>query len=592
MRRYLFVFLLCFCSFAPAVWAQAAAAPAKPTSYQLQMHVKIPLRDGVRLNATLYKPLPAAGPLPAVFMFSPYPDDTEHPSGSYFAARGYIYAYVDVRGRGDSEGVFHPLDEGQDGYDVVEWFAKQPWSNGKVAMFGGSYAGMDQWQAAGLHPPHLVTIAPVASVRPSVDFPFQNGIAGPYMLQWLTFTTGHTLYSGVFNDDKLWEAAGKRLFLDKAAFNQFDRYAGNTETNFQLWLSHPDIDSFWKRLQLSREQVASVNIPTLVITGAQDGDQPGTLSFYADHITTTDAKTLANYYLVIGPWNHPGTREPKADFGGQHYGSASLVDVLRLHREWYDYTMKSGVKPAFLQKPVAYYVSGTGAECWKYADSLATVSTKSQTLYLDATGGATSIYHSGSLLPAQGNATGGSFLSDPNDLSSAEHTDSQPGFDLHGDGLIFHSEPFSADTEIDGRVDLHLWLSIDAPDTDLGYQLYLVTPDGKTRFLDYGLTRARYRHSFEHAEPVHENQPEEYRFPNSTWFAVRAQKGSQLRLIVGSLNSPDFEKNWNSMKPVAEQTAADAHVAHIKLLQTTDHPSTLTLPLGDAAATCKASADW
>jgi len=590
--RTILASLFCLCSFAPAALAQGAAAPTKPTSYQLQMHVKIPLRDGVHLNATVYKPLPASGPLPIIFMLSPYPDDTEHPSGSYFAARGYIYAYVDVRGRGDSEGVFHPLDEAQDGYDVVEWFAKQPWSNGKVAMFGGSYAGMDQWQTAGLRPPHLITIAPVASVRPSVDFPFQNGVAGPYNLQWLTFTTGHTLYGGVFNDNTLWNDAAKRLYLDKAAFNQFDRYADNTETNFQLWLSHPDIDSFWKRLQLSREQVAAVNIPTLVITGAQDGDQPGTLSFYADHITATDPKTLANYFVVIGPWNHPGTREPKADFGGQHYGAASLVDVLRLHREWYDYTMKSGAKPAFLQKPVAYYVAGTGAECWKYADSLAAVSAQSQTLYLDATGGAASIYHSGSLRATQGNATGGAFLSDPSDLTNAEQTDGQPGSDVHGDGLIFHTDPFKIDTEIDGRVDLRLWLSIDVPDTDLGYQLFLVTPDGKARFLDYGITRARYRHSLERAEPIRQNQPEEYHFANSNWFAIRAQKGSQLRLIVTAINSPDFEKNWNSMKPVAEQTGADAQVGHITLLQSADHPSTLTLPLGDPTAACKASADW
>src|SRR6185312_10318558 len=143
---------------------------------------------------------------------------------------------------------------------------------------------------------------------------------------------------------------------------------------------------------------------------------------------------------------------------------ASLADVLRLHREWYDFTMKSGAKPAFLEKPVAYYVAGTGAECWKHADSLATVSTKSQTFYLDATGGAASVYHSGSLLTVHGNATGGTFVSDPNDLTNAEQTGGQPGSDIHGDGLIFHTDPFKADTEIDGRVDLRLWLAIDVPD--------------------------------------------------------------------------------------------------------------------------------
>jgi uncharacterized protein len=141
-------------------------------------------------------------------------------------------------------------------------------------------------------------------------------------------------------------------------------------------------------------------------------------------------------------------------------------------------------------------------------------------------------------------------------------------------------------------VDLRLWLSIDAPDTDLDYDLYLVTPDGKSRPLTYSILRARYRHSLEHAEPIQQNQAEEYRFKPEHWFAMRAQKGSQLRLIVRSLNDPSYEKNWNSMKPVAEQSGADAHIAHIQLLQTWDHPSTLTLPLGDPAAACRASEDW
>jgi uncharacterized protein len=589
MYRSVLLCILALCSIA----ARTETKPDAPTDYQLEMHVKIPLRDGVHLNATLYKPTPSAGPVPVIFMLSPYPDDTSHPSASYFARRGYIYAYVDVRGRGDSEGTFDPLaQEAQDGYDVVEWFAKQPWSNGKVAMFGGSYAGGDQWTTASQHPPHLQTIAPVASVRATVDFPYSKNIALPYDLQWLSLTSGHVLYNGVFNDDTLWGNAAKRLYLDKAPFNQFDRYAGNTSTVFQKWLSHPEVDDFWKQIALTREQVSSINLPILALTGSHDGDQLGTLSYYKDHITSSDPHTLDNYYLIIGPWDHAGTRQPKLDVDGEHFGDASLLDVFRLHREWYDYTMKSGPKPAFLQKHIAYYVNGPGAECWKYADSLADVTSKSQTFYLDATGGAGSVYHSGSLLPTSEGATGGSFLADPNDLTAAEPNQSQAGAALHGDGLIFHSAPFKQDTEIDGLPDLRLSLSIDAPDTDLSFELDLVTPDGKPHSLTSGLLRARYRHSPEHAEPIHQNEPEEYRFSSDFWFANRAPKGSQLRLIVSNINDPSLEKNWNSMKPVAEQSGADAHVAHIKLLQDKAHPSTLTIPLGNPASTCKASADW
>jgi predicted acyl esterase len=172
--RLLIVFF--FCGYVAEIHAEEA-----PTSYQVQMEVRVPLRDGVNLNATVYRPDSLKDPLPVIFLFTPYPEDTTHPSGAYFAAHGYIYAVVDVRGRGDSEGVFDPFaHEGQDGYDIVEWFAKQPWCNGKVAMFGGSYAGGDQWLTAMMRPPHLTTIVPVASARGGADLPPFLPILIPY----------------------------------------------------------------------------------------------------------------------------------------------------------------------------------------------------------------------------------------------------------------------------------------------------------------------------------------------------------------------------------------------------------------------------
>jgi len=109
------------------------------------------------------------------------------------------------------------------------------------------------------------------------------------------------------------------------------------------------------------------------------------------------------------------------------------------------------------------------------------VSSSSLTFFLDASGGAKSVYHSGVLSPLSNGLTGGEWVSDPNDLSAANTPDAQPGATLHGDGLIFHSAPFAEDTEIDGKIDLRLWLSIDAPDTDLSASLYLVTADGRSR---------------------------------------------------------------------------------------------------------------
>ena len=560
----------------------------------MQMHVKIPLRDGVHLNATLFRPAGAVTPLPVIFKLTPYPDDALDANGYTFANSGFVFAYVDVRGRGDSEGLFDPLaTDGQDGYDVTEWLARQPFSNGRVGMYGFSYDGANQWQVAGQHPPHLVAIAPGSSVRPGVDFPFTHNIPLTYNLTWLALTSGRTLYAALYDAGQIWHDAALRLYLDKAPFQQFDTYAGVPDTAFQRWIAHPDFDEFWQQRTLARAQVAAVALPTLAVTGGQrDGDQAGTLSFYADRMSSTNPNIRDTNYLVIGPWNHFDTRDPKQNYGGQHYEPAATIDMLRLYREWYAFTLKGAPRPAFLQKNVIYYVTGSGAECWKSADTLAATSSHSAQYFLDATGGAMSIAHPGLLAQKQSNVAPATFVSDPNDLSAATPVPGPPGADLHGDGLAFDSAPIATDFETAGRWDLKLWLSIDAPDTDLSAALFAIGPDGKTSLVATSLLRARYRNSPTRPQAIHEGQPELYDFSGDTWTATRFSKGSHFRLFVAALNSLNYEKNWNSMKPVAEQSGADARVAHITLLQTREHPSSLSVPLGDVAAACRASADW
>ena len=128
----------------PEPKAEATATPPAATDYDIRWGVKIPLRDKVELNATLYFPKTPDGPAPktpVIFTLTPYISDTYHARGAYFASHGYVFALVDVRGRGNSAGEFEPFaQEPRDGHDVVEWLAQQPFCDGKVAMWGGSYA--------------------------------------------------------------------------------------------------------------------------------------------------------------------------------------------------------------------------------------------------------------------------------------------------------------------------------------------------------------------------------------------------------------------------------------------------------------------
>jgi len=349
--------------------AQQKPAAEEP-SIDMQWAVKIPARDGVKLNATVFTPHDQKGPLPVIFTFTPYIGDSYTDRAVYFAKHGYVYALVDVRGRGNSGGEFEPfVNEGKDGYDVVEWLAKQPYCNGKVTMWGGSYAGFDQWTVLKGFPPHLATIVPAAAAHPGVDFPFQYNIFGPYDMQWLTFTSGATGNSNLFGNSGFWAAKSREMYMAHSAFQDYDKLVGNPSAVFQKWVKHPTADTYYEAMAPSPEQYKRMNVPILTITGDYDGDQPGAFTFYMRHMKYGTPEAKVNHYLIIGPWDHPGTRTPKAEVGGLKFGQASVLDLNKLHTEWYDWAMKGGPKPEFLKKRVAYYV--VGAEEWKYAVSKA-----------------------------------------------------------------------------------------------------------------------------------------------------------------------------------------------------------------------------
>jgi hypothetical protein len=583
-----FVFAVFVLPLSASLRAQETQKSASaPPDVDMMWGVKIPTRDGIKLNATVFSPHQQKDPLPVIFTFTPYIGDSYTDRAVYFASHGFVYALVDVRGRGNSEGEFEPfVNEGRDGYDVTEWLAKQPYSSGKVAMWGGSYAGFDQWTVLKEFPAHLATIVPAAAAHPGVDFPFQYNIFAPYNVQWLTFTSGHTGNSSTFGNDAFWGAKSRELYKSHAAFETYDTVVGNPLPVFQKWLQHPIPDAYYDAMVPSQEQYAKISVPILTITGHYDGDQPGAFTFYKRHMAYGTAEAKANHYLIVGPWDHAGTRTPKKEMGGLKFADASVLDLNNLHAEWYAWTMKSGAKPAFLKKRVAYYLMG--ADEWKYADSLETIANGSLSLYLTSHGSAADIFHSGSLLAEKSTGSpSDSWIYDPLDNRSGDAepvenpsylTNQQGEVNLFGEGAIYHSEPFVAQTEVTGFVKLTLWLTMDVADTDLDADLYEILSDGTSIALTSATMRARYRSSLRDAKPVPAGKPEQYAFDNFTFFSRRVEKGSRLRLVVHSLNSPGIEKNYNSGGVVAKETSKDARTAHIQLLHDAEHASVLELP--------------
>jgi putative CocE/NonD family hydrolase len=574
---------LLICSAAGAQDATKTSA----TDVDMTWGARIPARDGVHLNATVYQPHNQKEPLPVIFTLTPYIGDSYTDRAMYFAGHGYVYALVDVRGRGNSEGEFEPFaNEGHDGYDVTEWFAKQSYCNGKVTMWGGSYAGFDQWSVAKEFPAHLATIVPAAAAHPGVDFPFEYNIFYPYDIQWLTFTSGHTGNSNTFGNEAFWNQKAREMYGTHSAFEGYDKVVGNPSAVFQKWVRHPIPDAYYDAMVPNEEQYKKLKLPILTITGHYDGDQPGAFTFYKRHMQFGSVEAKANHYLIIGPWDHAGTRTPKREMGGLKFAEASALDLNKLHTEWYDWTMKSGTKPAFLKKRVAYYVMG--AEEWKYADSVESIANGALTLYLSSGGGTPDVFHSGTLGTTKATgAASDSWTYDPldNRPGDAEPTENpsyltnQAGVvNLFGQGVVYHGEPFAAPVEVSGFPKLTLWLTMDVPDTDLDADLYEILADGSSIALTSANMRARYRESLRQETLVPAGKPEKYVFDNFLFFSRLVAKGSRLRLVVHSLNSPSVGKNYNSGGVVTKETGKDARAAHIQLLHDGEHPSALELP--------------
>lgn len=553
----------------------------------LQWGVKIPLRDGVRLNATLYLPVRFDQPSPVIFTLTPYVGQTYHDRGVYFASHGSPFLTVDVRGRGNSEGIFKANgNEAKDGYDIIEWLAKQPYCNGKVAMWGGSYGGYVQWAAAKEFPPHLATIVPVAAPFRGVDSPMRNNIFTPYRIQWLTLLGGHTSQDKVFADQPFWNHQFQRWFESGTAFKEIDQMLGLPSPVFQEWLRHPQRDAYWDSYNPTSDQYARLSLPILTITGIYDGNQPGALSHYREHIGNAGGD--ANHYLIIGPWDHAGTRTPRRQFVGLDVGAASLLDLPQLHREWYAWTMQDGPKPPFLRDKVAYYVMV--ADEWRYARTLDAVTATHKALYLSSTVNPTDVFHSGSLSeerPTQQSVA--QYVYDPRDITLAalessvdpeSRVDHRMLYASVGRRLVYHTAPFVADTEVSGFFKLTVWLSIDRPDTDFFVAIHDVGMDGAAVLLTTDQMRARYRENEREPKLIDTAEPLRYDFQRFMFVSRLIRKGHRLRLVIGPIDSIFSQKNYNSGGAVAEETMQDARSVTVRLIQDEARPSLLQIPLG------------
>lgn len=279
---------------------------------EVMRSVRVPLRDGVRLNATVFVPQHRTGALPVILTLSPYlAAERNFDEAMYFARSGYAYVALDSRGRGDSEGEFAPYTtDALDAYDAVEFLSRQPWSNGRIGMWGRSYNGFTAWAALKSRPGHLQSVFAAAASLPGYDFPmFRGNVRNLASLRWLGVVSGRTANWPMYDNDRYWREPFEAMYGAGLPYASYDSVMGVNHPFWRKWLAHPHPDAYWDSLTLSPEEYARINVPILTIAGhfPADGDATGALEYYRRHMLYGRPEGTAKHYLVKGPWDHAGT---------------------------------------------------------------------------------------------------------------------------------------------------------------------------------------------------------------------------------------------------------------------------------------------
>jgi putative CocE/NonD family hydrolase len=433
----------------------------------------------------------------------------------------------------------------------------------------------------------------MASAYPGVDFPMRRNIFPTFVAQWLAATRGRALQARIVHDRAFWSDVFRTWFESGKPFRQLANLFGSECAVLQEWLSHPEPDAYWDAHNPSPEQCGRMQIPILTITGIYDDDQPGALEHYRQHMLHASPSARAQHYLIIGPWDHAGSAgTPRAEFGGLKVGDAALIDFLQLHHEWYAWTMQGGPKPRFLEKAVAYYV--TGSERWRYADSLEAITASHQTYFLDSSGAANDVFASGSLGTARATGLPDHYLYDPRDSGAPEIRveadadessliDQATTLALSGRQLVYHSAPFEEDTEVGGFFRLCAWIAIDCPDTDFHVSVHEIDPRGASLRLSTTALRARYREGVRTPKRIDTAAPLRYDFEGFTFVARTVRRSHRLRLIIAPIGRPIetkfAQKNYNAGGVVADESAVDGRAVRVALYHDAEHPSALYVPL-------------
>jgi len=536
------------------------------------------MRDGVVLRADVLRP-DLTGRFPALLLRTPYGKEHEWREDTFpvrAAQAGYVVVMQDVRGRYRSEGVFDPYrQEGRDGYDTLEWVASLPFCDGRVGTFGLSYSGAVQWLAAVESPPHLRAMAPVMTFSSGRRF---CTFGGAFDLSWIPW-----FYREIAPDvrrrlgipgprtaegaEKAW-AENAEAWMRHTPLRSHPALSGVAPSFFE-WLDHPDDGSYWDFLDIEAGH-DRVKVPVLNLSGWHDeGYGP------SGAVRNFNGTRQWGGRLVMGPWTH-GTPTPiRTRQGELDFGVNAGIDYESLLLRWFDRWLRGVDNGIDREPPVRLFVMGDNV--WRDEREWPLSRARPTSYYLRAGG------RLDPEAPKAGEGADG-YVYDPVDPVVDPRGGRLGPFDQsplesRRDVLVYRTEPLARDIEVTGPLEVELWVTSNAPDTDFVARLLDVHPDGKAYNLmspTLEVLRARYRTGEDRPELLTAGRPTRLRFANGLT-SNAFKTGHRIGVYVTSSLLPHVDRNPNTGGPVA--TSATTQRAEQVVHHDRERPSRLILPV-------------
>lgn len=526
--------------------------------YLVNDSILITTPDGGKISLTLVRNKQVKGPQPVILKNTIYAGD-DIILAKIAVDYGYVGVIANTRGKGLSPDSLAPYEfDAQDGYTVIDWISKQPWCNGKVGMYGGSYLGFTQWAVVKKMHPALKTIVPAVAVGAGIDFPLANGVFMSYMLPWIHYVNNNKYTDGAaFGDAKKWANLQNKWYQLGLPFNRLDSLEGKTQPLFQRWLQHPDYDDYWKSMTPQGEEFGKIKIPVFSITGYFDDDQLGAL-YYWKQLQAWNKQHKS--YLLIGPWDHAGAQSfPQSELYGYKTDPVSNLKIEPIIFEWFNHTLKGAALPKILKGKINYQVMG--ANEWRTAASL-------ESMYNDSL-----VFYPGAALSKESYALTSKPLANSSIHQSVDFAyrgdklhENEEGLNAIIDTvlrpdpnkLVLISEPVTKAVTISGPIRADVLARINKKDMDLVLELYEQFADGRVMFLGKNIHRASYTHGPSKRILLTPGKWEKISLTENFQATKRLSPGSRIIIRLGINKSPDWQINYGTGRDVSTESILDA----------------------------------